>query len=334
VPTPSVTVLLPVLDEAGTIDACLASLAAQDYTGPISVAVADGGSRDGTLDEVGRWSGRLAIEIVPNPRRSQAHGLNVAAAAARGDILIRADGHTTYAPDYLRRSVDALLSSDAVAVGGRLTPEGRTPFGAAVAAAMTSPFGVGPGRFHHSDERGHVDTVYLGAFRRADLMSVGGFRAFPSGAVEDADLYFRWRQQGRKVLLDPSIRSRYRPRATPGALARQFFRYGQGKAEMLHVNGRWPSWRPVAPLLLLVGLVGFASVGASGLSWWPLMGLVCVWLLVVAAAAGRGARSFGVWARTAAAIAIMHLSYGIGLLGGLLHRPSSVRRAVSPAPLA
>jgi succinoglycan biosynthesis protein ExoA len=318
VTTPSVTVLLPVLNEAATIDACLESLADQDYPGRVEIVIADGGSTDGTLDLVERWRDRLVIQVIDNPRRKQAHGLNMAAEAANGDILVRADGHTIYARDYLSRSVDALTSSNAVAVGGRLAPEGTTPFGRAVAAAMTSPLGIGPGRFHHSNTPEFVDTVYLGTFRRDDLVAIGGFRSFPSGAVEDADLFYRWRQLGRRVLLDPSIRSVYRPRQTPSSLARQFLRYGQGKAEMLHVNGRWPSWRPAAPTALLLGAIAFMIIGMLGVAWWPLLALLGAWLVAVAVAATPGAGSFAGWLRAAIAVAIMHWSYGIGLIGGLL----------------
>ncbi len=328
-PDPSVTVLLPVLNEAPTIDACLESLAAQDYDGQVTIVVADGGSTDDTADRVEGWKDRLAITIIPNPRHRQAHGLNTAAEAATGTILVRADGHTTYAPDYLSRSVEALTASTAVAVGGRLAPEGTTPFGRAVASAMTSPLGIGPGRFHHSSTTESVDTVYLGAFRKDDLVRIGGFRSFPSGAVEDADLFFRWRREDRKVLLDPSIKSTYRPRQTPGSLARQFFRYGQGKAEMLYVNGRWPSWRPAAPLALVLGTAASFVIGILGVTWWPLIALAVLWLVTVAAAAFRRVG----WARTASAIAIMHWSYGLGLFRGLLRRPSAVRREVTPPPL-
>jgi cellulose synthase/poly-beta-1,6-N-acetylglucosamine synthase-like glycosyltransferase len=333
VPEPSVTVLLPVLNEASTIDACLGSLAAQDYAGPVTIVLADGGSTDGTLERVEQWRGRLEIHIVANPRRRQAHGLNLAAEAATGTILVRADGHATYATDYLSRSVDALISSSAVAAGGRLTPRGTSPFGRAVAAAMTSPLGVGPGRFHHSSSPEFVDTVYLGAFRKDDLVSLGGFRSFPSGSVEDADLYYRWRRQGRGVLLDPSIRSTYLPRQTPGSLARQFFRYGQGKAEMLYVNGRWPSWRPIAPTALVLGVFVGVILGAVGITWWPFVALVGVWVVAMATAATPGAVSFPGWVRTAVAVAIMHWSYGVGLIRGLLRRRSTVRREVTPPPL-
>jgi glycosyltransferase involved in cell wall biosynthesis len=313
-------VLLPVLDERDAIDDCLASLQAQDYDGPVEVVVADGGSIDGTLELLARWSQRWrAVRVLDNPDRLQAHGLNLAAEAASGEILVRADAHTTYAPDYLRRSVEALLGSSAVAVGGRIEPEGRGPFGRAVAAAMRAPLATGPAAFHHADETRPADTVYLGAFRRSDFLAHGGIRALPSGAAEDADLYYRWNRAGRMVLLDPAIRSTYRPRETPAALWRQHHRYGMAKAEMLWLNGELPSSRPLAPLALVMGLALGMVLAVTGRRA-PVAILVGAW----GAALGSVAAPAEDPLRTALASAVMHLAYGTGLTTGLLRGPSAV----------
>lgn len=306
VSTQTVSILLPVLDEVAGIEACLDSLEAQDYAGPMEILIADGGSTDGTLELIAH---RRAT-VIANPRRVQSHGVNLAAERASGEILIRADAHTTYAPDYVSRSVAVLAETGATVVGGPIRPLGTTRFGGAVAGAMRSRLGIGPGAFHHADRRRQVDTVYLGAFRRSEFLALGGMRTLPSGVAEDADLYFRWRQQGGVIIVDPSIRSTYLPRQTPGALWRQFYRYGRGKADMLRVNRRWPSWRPLAPLLLVLGLVAGSAIGPL-LGWWPLAGLASSWMMVLIVA-GR-ARPLTVFAA-----AIMHLSYGIGLLRGVL----------------
>lgn len=304
--TQAVSILLPVLDEVTGIEACLDSLEAQDYPGPMEILIADGGSTDGTLELIAR----RRVTVIANPLRVQSHGVNLAARQASGEILIRADAHTTYAPDYVSRSVAVLTETGAAVVGGPIRPVGTTRFGKAVAAAMRSRLGIGPGAFHHAERRQEVDTVYLGAFRRSEFLELGGMRALPSGVAEDADLYFRWRQRGGVIIVDPSIRSTYLPRQTPGALWRQFFRYGRGKADMLRVNRRWPSWRPLAPLLLVLGLATGLAIGPL-VGWWPLGGLASSWMVVLIIA-GRGRLLVMV------AAAIMHLSYGFGLLRGLL----------------
>ena len=313
-------VILPTYDEEGFVDECLASLAVQDYRGPWEVVVADGGSTDATVDRIGAWADRLRLRILHNPARVQSEGLWTAATATEADVLVRADAHTTYAPDYVRRSVEILLESGATAVGGPMAPEAPSRFGRAVSRMMRSRLGVGPGAFHHGGDRRTVDTVYLGAFRRSDFLELGGMRTLPAGVAEDADFYWRLRRAGGTVLLDPSIRSTYRPRESWSGLARQFFRYGRGKADMLLVNRAWPSWRPFAPLALVLGLLLGLLLGPF-VGWWPLVALLAAWMLALLVAA-RGRLLDLLVAAT------MHLAYGWGLLGGLFRSPARVRAQV------
>jgi glycosyltransferase involved in cell wall biosynthesis len=317
---PSVAVLLPTLNEEAFIDACLASLAVQDYPGNWEVIVADGGSIDRTRELLEPWRDGIPLTVIDNPARIQSEGLWLAAQATGADILVRADAHTTYATDYVRRSVEVLAETDASAAGGPMVPEAPSTFGQAVSRVMRTPLGVGPGAFHHGGERRAVDTVYLGAFRRQDFLSLGGMRTMPSGVAEDADFYWRMRQIGGTVMLDPTIRSVYRPRETWPTLAQQFLRYGRGKADMLLINGVWPSWRPLAPLLMVIGLAMGLILGLVW-SWWPLWALLGFWLGVLLIAV-RGRPLDVVVAAT------MHIAYGVGLLTGFFRSPSKVRAQV------
>lgn len=320
---PSVSIILAVLNEAEFIDAVVTDLLGQDYAGPLEVVVADGGSDDGTREKLDVWSRRAeTLTVVSNPQRRQAFGLNLAAREASGEVLIRADGHTRYAPDYVSASVEALQELGG-AVGGRMNPVGENGFEEAVAGAMNNPLTMGPARFHHAEGREEVDTVYLGAFAKSEFDDVGGFRAFPSGSSEDADFYYRWRDSGRKVFVVPAINTTYKPRGDAGSLWRQYWRYGLGKAEMRWVNGRFPSYRPLAPAGLILGFIGLMVVGILA-SWLPLLLLFVAWLAVLAwvgIASPRPAPS------VMSAAGIMHLAYGLGVWWGLLRGPASVETA-------
>ncbi len=319
--TPSVSVIVPVFNEAPHIQLVIEDLLNQVYDGPLEVVVADGGSTDGTRE----WLDRCAaleprVIVVDNPKRRQAYGLNIAAEAASGEVLVRADGHSRYSPDYVAASVRGLGELGG-AIGGRMNPVGYDRFSRAVAAAMNSPLTMGPGRFHHATSRETVDTVYLGAFYRVDFLDVGGLRSFPSGSSEDADFYYRWRRSGRKVHVEPAIESAYSPRNNVGQLWRQYWRYGQGKAEMLWLNGEFPSWRPFAPILLVLSLIVSLGIGLVGGPWSVLVVILAVWLALLAA--GAVTRPAGVL--TVLAAGVMHLAYGLGGLWGLLKGPRSVR---------
>ncbi len=318
----TVTLILPVFNEIATVDETLRSLVDQDYAGSLEIIVADGGSTDGTLERLDHWKAAdPRLRVIHNEGRVQSFGLNEAGAASSADLLVRADAHTRYAPDYVSRSVETVLETGAAA-GGRMNPVGTNRFGRAVAAAMNSPLTMGPARFHHASHRQEVDTVYLGAFPREDFLELGGFRAFPSGTVEDADFYQRWRRTGRTVVVDPVIRSEYTPRDNPRSLWSQYYRYGLGKAEMLWVNGRFPSTRPLAPVLLIVGLAAAALIGVITVVWWPLLVTIGAWLAVVGLVALRSGESI---TRVVAATMIMHTSYGIGVLYGIVRGPGVVK---------
>ena len=318
---PSVAILLPVLNEAASIDECLQSLAEQDYQGPIEILVADGGSSDDTLDRLGAWSDRLPrLRIFENTERLQSAGLNLLADVTKSEILLRADAHSLYAPDYVSRSVEALVRVPGSAVGGPMLPRGTSNFGKAVAIAFRSPLAIGPARFHHATRPTEADTVYLGAVRRETWDSLGGMRTLPSRVAEDADFYYRLRKAGGRVMVDPAIVSTYLPRETIGDLWRQFYRYGLGKADLLFVNGQFPSWRPLAPLALVIALV--AGLALLILGDPRLLTLALLAWLAALAIASR------LQPLVLAAAAVMHLSYGVGLLRGLMRSPRRVRDLV------
>ncbi|MBT8193358.1 MAG: glycosyltransferase [Acidimicrobiia bacterium] len=325
---PAVSIILPVFNESGYLEPCLASLEAQAYGGPIEIVVADGRSTDGTRQALEAFAAEGRIVLVDNPERRQWSGLNRAAEQATGEILVRVDGHAVYSPDYVGASVAALEESGATAAGGRMIPESDTPVGRAVVSAMASAWAVGPARYRHQTHRSLVDTVYLGAYRAADFVRLGGYRDLP-GVAEDADLYYRWRRQGATILLDPAIQSTYRPRTAFRAVARQYFRYGWGKADMLYANRTLPSLRPLAPLGLLLGLLGTAALGTIAGIWWPSLALLAAWglvLLWVGVRAGDGPLHR---LRTMAVTATMQLSFGAGLAGGVARGPGSRRHLQS-----
>ena len=315
---PPVTVVLPTLDEQASITDCLDTLLAQDYTNIIEILVVDGGSRDRTREIAARRHDK--VRVIDNPGVTAAAAMNIGLAEATSDLIVRADAHTIYAPDYVRRSVDALRDSGADWVGGPMRPMGTTAFGRAVARVTSSPFGVGPGRFHYATEPQDVDTVYLGTFDKAIVREVGGYDEVElQWAAEDAELNYRLRRNGRRIRLDPRIRSAYFPRETPRSLARQYFNYGLCKASTLRKHRTLPYWRPLAPALMVAGVAAWTVAAAVG----GRRVLVILPAIGYAGAAGvlgyRLADDPGVAPhRAAGALAICHWSYGAGFWAGIV----------------
>lgn len=312
-----VTVVLPTRDERAHLRDCLDTLLAQDYPGPIEILVVDGGSVDGTPAIAARHA--PSVRVVDNPRVTAAAAMNLGLEHATADIVVRADAHTLYEPDYVRRCVEILSATGAAVVGGPMRPVGVSSFGRAVAAVTSSPFGVGPGRFHYARARAEVDTVYLGAFLRSTVLDAGGYDEQDlQWAAEDQELNLRIRDRGGRILVDPEIRSWYFPRESPRALWRQYFNYGRCKASTLAKHGRLPHWRGLVPAAMVAGTVG--TVTAAVLLRRPAGALVPVALYAGGAgvAAVRLSGDPGVAPHRAfAAIAICHWGHGTGFWAGI-----------------
>ena len=96
---PTVSVVIPVLDDAEQLAACLASLAAQTRQ-PDEVVVVDNGSTDGSA-EVALAAGATVLH---EPRRgigaAAGHGYD----AARGAVIARVDSDSELPPDWLARA--------------------------------------------------------------------------------------------------------------------------------------------------------------------------------------------------------------------------------------
>jgi succinoglycan biosynthesis protein ExoA len=310
----SVSILLPTLDERSYLRDCLDSLLAQDYEDVVEILVIDGGSTDGTRQVVDDEGG--LVRLLDNPKVTAAAAMNVGIAAASGEIICRADAHTVYAPDYVRRCVEVLTETGAANVGGPMVPVGTSSFGRAVAAVTSSPFGVGPGRFHYATGRMDVETVYLGCWRRETLVEVGGYDEDDlQWAAEDQELNYRIRRAGGRIVLDSSIRSWYFPRQTPKALLRQYRNYGLAKASTLAKHGTLPYWRPVAPALLVGATVAAPLVLRP---WWAKLLPPLAWLAGASTVSLRLGRDPGVAPhRALGALALCHWGYGVGLWAGV-----------------
>ena len=310
------SVVLPTLNERSYIRDCLDSLVHQDHPGLLEVLVCDGGSSDGTREIVTGYGG--IVRLVENPGVTAAAALNVGLRECVGEVLVRGDAHCSLRQDYVHRCVQVLVETDAANVGGPMRAVGTTSFGRAVAAVTSSPFGVGPGRFHYATERSDVDTVYLGCWRRSTLERLGGWDEVDlQWGAEDHELNLRIREDGGRIVLDPEIRSWYFPRATPRALARQYLNYGVGKASTLTKHKTLPSWRPLAPagLVLLTAVAAIASRGPTGVAL-PVAHAAACGLVGLSLGRQEGVAPH----RALAATMICHWSYGVGFWRGLGRR--------------
>lgn len=312
---PPVSVVMPVLNEEQHLPYAVESVLAQEYPGGMEVVVAVGPSRDRTrevADELAAADPR--VRVVDNPSGRTPDALNAAIAASRHPVVVRMDGHGELSDGYIRHAVEVLRRTGAANVGGIMMAEGEQHLQQAVAVAMRSPLGIGAARFHIGGEEGPAETVYLGVFDRAWLERLGGYDTTFVRA-QDWELNYRIRQAGGVVWFTPDLTVTYRPRATFADLARQFYRTGQWRRQVMKRHPDTVSGRYLAAPAALVA-VGVGAVG--GLLWKPLWLLPAGYALGITLGGAWIARTErpAVIAQMPAVLATMHMTWGAGFLRG------------------
>jgi succinoglycan biosynthesis protein ExoA len=319
---PLVSVILAVRNEECYIARALDAVCRQDYPrNAIEILVVDGESDDATRDVVAGLAFRdPRVHLLHNPLRRVAGGLNVGLRAARGDVIVRVDGHCVIPPDYVATCVKRLRSGGADCAGGPVRAEGETPMGRAIAQAMSTPFGVGGAAFRWADAVREVDHLPFGAWRREVFEVIG---AFDETLVrnQDDELSDRLRRHGGRIVLDPAIRVRYFSRARLAGLWRQYLGYGFWKVRVIRKRGGWPaSPRHLVPPVFVCAVVGaLLATGATRLWLLPalVLGPYALFLLAAALQSLVALRDRAALL-VPGALAVMHVAYGVGFLQALV----------------
>jgi glycosyltransferase involved in cell wall biosynthesis len=211
---PYVSIIIPCLNEIETISDVLHSLANNDYPKKrMEIIIVDGLSEDGTRDIIKNYTKRYSfIQMLDNPNKITPTALNIGISNSKGDIIIRADAHSSYPNDYVRKCVSCLSTSNADVVGGTLqvVPRKNTFIGKSIALTYSHYFGSGNAYYKigYKGEIKEVDTVPFGCFKREVFDKIGFFDERLKRS-QDIEFFSRLRHSGGKIILVPTIKCYY-----------------------------------------------------------------------------------------------------------------------------
>jgi len=324
---------MPVRNEEEYIRASLESLVDQSYpASECEIIVVDGRSSDRTreiIEEVRERNPR--VRCLDNPAGIVPTAMNVGIRAARGEVIIRADGHTVCPRDYASNCIKYLEQTGADNVGGPcLTVAADKSFGARlVAAILSSPFGVGDSKFRTSSKEGFVDTVPFGAFRRKLFERVGMYNE-KLIRNQDNDLNARIRTAGGTIYLTPALTTHYHPVKSFLGLLKYAFTTSKWHIFTLRENRESMGLRHLVPALFLIILLlllpaSVMSVYAKGF----LVAMMCVYILTgfYFSLRAKAEDNLDVALVQPFATFCFHIAYGAGTLFGLryLFRQPSIK---------
>ncbi|MBN1120865.1 MAG: glycosyltransferase family 2 protein [Anaerolineae bacterium] len=322
---PTVTIIMPIRNEADFIARSLGAVLAQDYPARlIDILIADGMSSDGTREIIGEIAAAQPdrrLVLIDNPGQIVPTGLNTSLKYAQGQIIIRVDGHCEIAPDYVSNCVAHLNNGEADAVGGSIKTTAETTVGQVIAAAMSSPFGVGGSAFRTvSNKTMLVDTVPFPAYTRAVIERTGPFDE-ELVRNQDDEYNYRLRKLGGTILLAANIHSTYTSRSTLLSLWRQYYQYGFYKVRVIQKHPMQARPRQFAPLLFVLSLISGIVLAV----FVPVVRILLIALIVAYILANLTASlitaqraDWRLLPLLPVAFVILHISYGLGFLIGLI----------------
>jgi glycosyltransferase involved in cell wall biosynthesis len=340
-PPPTVSVVMVCWNEKARLAKALDGLLATDYDpARFEIVIVDGMSRDGTRDIIAGYAARYPnVRCLDNPGASKPHGLNLGILSSQAEIIIRADCHALYPPNYISDLVRLKQGTGAANVGGFLRADlGRRPMERAIARSVGDPITAGNSAYRTVQKAmREVNTVFGGCYARQDLLHLGLYDERLM-RTQDRELNCRLRAAGGRIVMDPSLVCTYFPRRR---LAEHLqWTYVGARALFRHSLATVSSmlqWRNFVPLAWL-------AAQAAALLWlWlrlPLLAPALAALAAYALALGWTALRWG-WqdrspAEGACALIVIpatHFSYALGSLAGALRAWATPRKSAPPLPL-
>lgn len=317
------SVICPIYNEEKYISDCIESILQQDYPkDDLEVLFVDGMSSDNTRNIVKQYVEKHSfIRLLDNPQRIVPPALNIAIRESKGDVVMRLDAHAKYPNNYFSVLVTKLHELKADNVGGicLTLPVNETPTCQAIAAALSSPFGMGNSYFRiGTDKEMEVDTVPFGCFKR-DIFDRIGY--FDEELIRNQDDEFNGRivKNGGKIFLIPDVVVEYYARDTIVKISKMFYQYGLFKP-LVNKKLKGPaSVRQLFPFLFVLGLIcGF------GLSFvHPIIAIIYAatifaYLVLATIYAIKNFHDIKRIAILIATFFVIHVSYGWGYLRGIL----------------
>lgn len=307
---PTVSVIVPCLNEEKFISSCLESIIKNDYPKEkLEVLVVDGMSEDKTREIVRNYSKKYSfLKLLDNPKIITPSAMNIGIKNAKGEIIIKMDAHSVYEKDYISKCVEHLTRSGADNVGGVLKaiPSKNSLTARAIAISLSHFFGAGGSYFRTgTDKPKEADTVAFGCYWKKIFDKIGFFNE-RMAKIEDLELNSRLRKAGGKIILFPDIRASYYSSSDD---LKDFFRHnftdGVWTTYSLKFGFISGSWRHYIPLIFVLTLP---------LSIWPYI----VVSLYFSAKIALKERNLGLLVLMPLVFATRHIGYGLGSIWGII----------------
>lgn len=324
-----VTVCIIAKNEELYLPSVLEDIKKQDYPHKdIEVVLIDSNSTDKTKEIMQSFSNEnkdfLNIQVLDNPKGNQAAGWNVGIQSFTTDVLIRVDAHSKIPANFVSENVKVLESGEMISGGPRFNLiKGDSPWRKTLLLAEQSMFGSGIAPYRRDDDKKtYVKSLFHGAYKREVLDKVGLFNEC-LGRTEDNEFHYRIREAGYNICYSPTIISYQYARKDLKAMIKQKYGNGYWVVLTLKVCPKCLSIYHFVPLGFVIGIILTTILAIFhhpllAIIMWSLYWLMAIMMSILTV---RGKKKHPLQLLLPLLFFILHVSYGVGSLVGLLKYP-------------
>lgn len=320
------------LNEERALNGLLRDFRDQSYPHKnIEIIMVDNGSSDNSLDimkefcETDNGFYNVAVYQNTSQHRNQAAAWNVALEHATGDIIIRVDAHSKIPRHFVSRNVFNIEEGEDIVGGGRpnicMNPNKWT---LTLLAAEESLFGSSVADYRRAAaSKEYHDSLFHAAYKREVFEKVGGFNE-ELGRTEDNELHYRMRKAGYKFCCCPEIVSYQHTRNTLDRMIKQKYGNGYWIGLTVGVCPKCLSYFHFIPFVFLIFLIASLVIWILGqpVYFAIIIAMYSMFNFVNTVGAFVLKKSLNpLFLLLPFIFPILHISYGIGTLIGLIKLP-------------
>lgn len=233
-----VSVVIPTLNSAETINKCLVSIEANNSRYDHEIIVIDGGSKDGTVEIAGEHAHKILTEDTYFRGVNRNKGIK----NSQGNIICFTDSDCVVPENWIDKLVDGLLRLNVrddkiVGVGGGNIPWIENPpslMELAITRVMRSPlvaFGARNVTIYKDERQVYHNPPVNSAYFRWTIEEVGGFGE-EYNVGEDVELDIKLTEKGYKLYYLPDVLVYHQHRSTFKKFIRQMYDFGKTRIRL------------------------------------------------------------------------------------------------------
>lgn len=323
-----VSFVIVAYNEEKTLPRLLSDLQQQDYPHEkIEVLLIDSMSSDKTRYIMEKFAQEhkdfMSVRVFNNEKKILPCGCNVALQNYTGDAIVRIDAHASIPTDFISKNVSVLESGENVCGGQRPNIiDEDSPWKSTLLVAEQSMFGSSIASYRGSMRQQYVSSIFHGMYRREVYDKVGMYDERLT-RTEDNDMSYRIREAGFQIYYDPNIISYQHTRSSLKGMLRQKFLNGYWIGKTMGIQPKCFSFFHLVPFAFILGIILTTVLGIIGLPFlatlmWSVYGLMVLGISLLEIFK----RPFSITNLLLPILfLLLHLSYGVGTLKGLIEMP-------------